>query len=179
MALISVRRGYLPREEADGLRELWDLTRDWARESQESTYGPSHQSFSAGGLPQDGESYVASFERSASLEDHQMVRNVVSGLRGTSHRCYRLLAGDGFRVHVDDYFGRSMSHVLYLSPRWEWDWGGLLHVLDDDGERCEVVLPEMNLLVTTSHEGGRTPHFVSRVAPWAASPRYMLSVFGA
>lgn len=175
---VKLTRDFLPADVLDEVLVLFHGAADWVTTPQESQYGERGQSFDGAGLPLVHERYSASFDVSASLQESPAVLRVSSSLNGKTVRCYRMGQGQGFRVHTDSYFQGGLSHVLYLNDGWGWDWGGLLHVLSDDGLLCDVVRPEMNLLVTTDCAAGKVPHFVSPVAPWAQQPRYVLAVFG-
>lgn len=175
----------VPAPALDALVAAYEAAGDWVREDQNATYGAypnpkkpvlRHQSFKGPGMPEDGELYVTSFDRSASLEALPLAAEVARQIGGNIFRCYRSGPGQGFRVHTDGYFGGTASHVLYLTRKWKWDWGGLLHVISPDGGRTETFLPRMGLVATLT--SGDDAHFVSPVAPWAAEPRYVLTVFG-
>jgi hypothetical protein len=183
--VLTLRTDVVPPLTLDALVGAYEAADDWIREDQHAVYGmfPNlkkpvlrHQSFSGPAMPRDGEPYVASFERSKSLEGLPLTAEVARMIRGDTWRCYQFGAGQGFRTHTDSYFGGAASHVLYLTREWRWDWGGLLHVISDDGERTETVLPRMGLVATLT--GKDVAHFVSPVAPWAEAPRYVLAVFG-
>ena len=183
---LTVRKNFLPEAEADELAKLYETAVDWKTEKQTFVYGGSHlsrdggkyQGFVASKLPSDGESYYACFDQSLALAQHPSVLAAVAKIGGTTHRCYRMGPGQGFRVHVDDYFSGRFSHVLYLNRSWVWDWGGLLHVVSADGESGSVVFPEFNTLATMDYAEKKVPHFASFITSWARLPRYVLAIFG-
>lgn len=179
--MLKIEKNFLPRNVADEVAKLYEAATDWERVDQSATYGKKHQSFSGSRMPTDGDEYRTSFDRSDYLAGHPTIHEVVAIMGGDpsleKHRCYRLGPGQGFRVHTDDYFLGSWSRSLYLSRSWAWDWGGILHAIDDEQD-VEVVFPEFNLLATMDHTTSKMPHFVSLVAEWAKVPRYSLNVFG-
>jgi Rps23 Pro-64 3,4-dihydroxylase Tpa1-like proline 4-hydroxylase len=174
---LTRKPNFLSPELAEQVASLYESASDWKSDDQRAVYGKTHQSFNGPRLPADGTSYRTSFDRSLSLESSAPVLAAVALTGGTAHRCYRMRAGQGFRIHTDDYFRGRYAHVLYLNRSWCWDWGGLLHVLDAEGTEGEVVYPAFNLLATTDYFAQRVPHFVSPVAEWAGQPRYVLAIF--
>lgn len=97
-------------------------------------------------------------------------RGVITG-GGIDLHAYKMIDGDFFREHDDAKNG--LGFVLYLSDRWEWDWGGLLMV--EEGDKFTAYKPEFNQLVVIEPKG--TPHFVTRVAEYACLPRYAVVGF--
>ena len=176
--MFSVRRNFLEERRAERLAELFADEAHWEPVSQTKAYSDEFRQFPGRGMPYGTERYLASFERSEKLEQATDVLAATDLIGGTNRRCYQMTAGDGFRIHDDSYFGGTRSHVLYLNKDWRWDWGGLLHVLSDEGRRCDVIYPEFNTLVTLDYSVQTVPHFVSQVAHWALEPRYVLAVFG-
>lgn len=87
--------------------------------------------------------------------------------------CYRMEAGDHFRIHADGNSG-PLGFVYYLSKGWKWDWGGLLmtHI---KGEMVPT-LPKFNSMVLTDHRT-KPLHLVTEVSRHAREPRYMLVGF--
>lgn len=73
----------------------------------------------------------------------------VSGLPlGTSDDfgSHRMGPGDYLRPHTDDNRNRRLALVLYLSPAWEPDFGGSLHILPPGLDEIEIV-PRYNSMV--------------------------------
>lgn len=177
LKVLTLRMDVVPPLTLDALGAAYERADDWVREDQREAYGAAKdKQFKVNSMPAMGEVYIASFDRSKSLEECALVAEVAAMIGGKIWRCYRMGPGQGLRVHTDGYFGGAASHVLYLSRRWKWDWGGLLHAIAPDGDRTETFLPRMGLVATLSD--GDIAHFVSPVAPWAEEPRYVLSVFG-
>jgi hypothetical protein len=67
--------------------------------------------------------------------------------------------------------GRVAAFVLYLSPKWKGDWGGLLQFLDMTGEGRSVA-PLFNSLVLFQVP---RDHLVSMVTPFAPVPRLAIT----
>ena len=67
---------------------------------------------------------------------------------------------------------RRVAYVLNLTRRWQADWGGLLHFVNEDGEIVDSWLPQFNTLALF-----RVPirHTVSYVAPFADEPRFAIT----
>ncbi len=83
--------------------------------------------------------------------------------------------GDFLRPHSDDNRNRQLALVIYLSPGWESRFGGVLHVVDKEGNDT-AVLPEYNSLVafdvlTDTH------HLVTAITA-DAEPRSRLTIGG-
>jgi hypothetical protein len=70
-------------------------------------------------------------------------------------------AGDFLRPHSDDNRDRRLALVIYLSPRWEADFGGALRMFHPDGE-SSVVVPGYNSMVVFDVLAGTT-HLVEPV----------------
>jgi SM-20-related protein len=86
----------------------------------------------------------------------------------------RYLPGQFLRMHDDRHEeeGRRYAYVLNLSRRWEADWGGLLHFVNQDDTPADVFLPRWNSLSLF-----KVPfkHYVGLVAPWAQEPRLAIT----
>jgi len=177
--ILTLQHEFLPRAHVEEMISLYEAASDWERTDQSSPYSSRYQGISEYRMPASSEMYQASFDNSLKLQKNEKVCAAVRAIgHSTTHRCYRMRSGQGFRIHRDDYFGGRYAYVLYLNRNWAWDWGGLLHVLVEEGKKCHVVFPEFNLLARTDYSKHRVPHFVSPVAEWAKQPRYVLAVFG-
>lgn len=86
----------------------------------------------------------------------------------------RYLPGHFLHIHddIDANKGRIAAYVLNLTPQWATEWGGLLCFTDSDGHVSEAYVPKFNALNLLKVG---SPHFVSYVAPFAASPRYSVT----
>jgi hypothetical protein len=78
-------------------------------------------------------------------------------------------AGDFLKEHDDNNRDRRLALVLYLSPDWEREFGGSLHIVAPDGQAW-VVDPEYNSLVAFDTLAG-TVHFVEEVTEKAGERR--------
>ena len=67
---------------------------------------------------------------------------------------------------------RRVAYVLNLTRRWQADWGGLLHFVNEEGEIVDSWMPQFNTLALF-----RVPirHTVSYVAPFADEPRFAIT----
>jgi hypothetical protein len=59
---------------------------------------------------------------------------------------HRMRPGDYLRPHTDDNRNRRLALVIYLSPEWEPEFGGSLHVLLPGREEIEIG-PRYNRMV--------------------------------
>ncbi len=91
-----------------------------------------------------------------------------------SAQATRYRAGHFLRVHNDfePSEGRLAAYVINLTPRWESDWGGLLHFLAADGGVEESFFPHFNSISLF-----RVPqsHLVSGVMPYAEEDRLAIT----
>lgn len=76
-----------------------------------------------------------------------------------------------FLVAHDDHVdaeNRRLAYVINLTPRWQAEWGGMLHFCAPDGSISESFFPHFNSLALF-----RVPqtHFVSYVPPFAQGER--------
>lgn len=143
------------------------------------------------GVPSPQETYTANFCRSGFLENSEIIleavrEHIMPVIRRTildprikdaavELRAYKLESGGHFRLHKDDYRAAA-GFIWYLSNTWEWDWGGLLLVIDE-ANIGKAYLPEYNKLVLLDHESGQNAHCVTPVANYALEPRLMLVGF--
>lgn len=75
--------------------------------------------------------------------------------------------GDFLRAHSDDNKNRQLALVIYLSPGWDAALGGVLHVIDKDGNDTTIV-PRFNSMVAFDVLTD-SQHFVTAVTPDAGS----------
>ncbi|NQY42558.1 MAG: 2OG-Fe(II) oxygenase [Legionellales bacterium] len=142
--------------------------------------------------PREDEHYKAKFWRSENLEKQTRIHEIfnsyfkdklkeISGinLQDFDSRCYRLMQGDYYRLHIDDYAG-SINSIYYVNSEWIWDWGGILHVCDhDDYDLARPIFPKFNRLVLLHNKKFRSPHFISQVTEYAKNPRFSIVSFNA
>jgi Rps23 Pro-64 3,4-dihydroxylase Tpa1-like proline 4-hydroxylase len=88
---------------------------------------------------------------------------------------YSYKPGDFLSHHTDDVKSKRLSFVFYFSPHWEHRFGGLLHLIDRNGEVIEID-PDYNSLVIFD-VAAKTEHFINPVEP-CAGERARLSVSG-
>ncbi|WP_374472774.1 2OG-Fe(II) oxygenase family protein [Arenimonas sp.] len=95
-------------------------------------------------------------------------------LKAVGAQATRYLPGQFLRVHDDGHHdeARRYAYVLNLSRRWEVDWGGLLHFVDEDGGHLDAFLPRFNSLSLFKVPA---KHFVGAVAPFALEPRLAIT----
>lgn len=119
---------------------------------------------------------LAEYRSSANLT---LFRSFVASLRGNGFKsyfeevsgidldptplvnAYSYRVGDFLSMHTDDVKDKRLSFVFYLSPQWELDFGGTLHMIDPDGKVLQVS-PEHNSLIIFD-VAARTKHFINPV----------------
>ena len=78
------------------------------------------------------------------------------------------------RVHFDDYNGK-IGYVFYMLKNvWKYDWGGLLHYIDNGD--IKTILPKANRLIINNHSE-KIAHWVTPVNSWAKENRNTLVGF--
>lgn len=80
--------------------------------------------------------------------------------------------GDYLSMHPDAK--RGVAFILNLTKAWRPEFGGLLHIKQDD-DTYKVIFPEYNSLVLLQLGEAGTPHFVSEVSAYAPIPRIAIS----
>jgi Rps23 Pro-64 3,4-dihydroxylase Tpa1-like proline 4-hydroxylase len=89
--------------------------------------------------------------------------------------CMKCDCGDYFRAHVDGWQG-NFNTIFYANKDWTYDWGGLLHVVEDkDNGYFETITPKFNRLVILYNDKFKCPHFVTPVTEYAQNSRYTLA----
>lgn len=75
------------------------------------------------------------------------------------------------RTHSDktDKEKRAAAYVFSFTSQWSTDWGGHLHILDNQSRNRDVFEPSFNTLTLFKVP---TPHFVSQVSNYARGFRY-------
>jgi Rps23 Pro-64 3,4-dihydroxylase Tpa1-like proline 4-hydroxylase len=98
----------------------------------------------------------------------------VGDLKRVSAQASSYAPGHFLTQHDDDVkqSGRRAAFVLYMSPRWLADWGGLLQFIDRDGHVAEAFTPTFNALAVFKVP---TEHAVSMITPLAPRPRLAIS----
>jgi Rps23 Pro-64 3,4-dihydroxylase Tpa1-like proline 4-hydroxylase len=187
----TVIDNFLPLEIANKINQIYVSQTNWAQQDQVREHHYEHVfKTDSESLPKPGENYIAKFGRSGDIEKNQeflkmytdYIIPLVSKASGInlSHfdiRCYRLIAGDLYRTHIDDY-AADVGLIYYVNKNWRWDWGGILHIAEDKQDKSLVsVLPVFNRAVVLNHGVFRFPHFVSSVEKHALEPRYSIVSF--
>lgn len=96
-------------------------------------------------------------------------------VRRLSVTAARYRAGHFLTLHDDihETERREVAYVLNLTKEWRPEWGGLLHIVDDDRKTIRrTIVPEFNTMVLMRPP---TWHFVSQVASYARAPRYTVT----
>lgn len=84
--------------------------------------------------------------------------------------------GDYLKPHSDDNLSRQLALVLYLTPGWKADFGGVLEVQHQDGGTSAVV-PDYNSLVAFDVLSAPT-HLVRPIKAPPAGPSHRLTIGG-
>ncbi len=143
---------FLPLDQAEMLNALYVAEQEWEQQDQvRETHYQHVFKTKATCLPRGDEHYMAKFGRSKRMEQSGLFMDTYTNvvmpaiekavsirLRECDVRCYRLLAGDFYRTHIDDYAG-DVGLIYYINKNWVWDWGGILHICHDDAKvqsRC-------------------------------------------
>jgi hypothetical protein len=118
------------------------------------------------------------FRRAFQRDDFRLFFEAVSGLSlgwSDDFGSHAMHAGDFLRPHSDDNRNRQLALVIYLSPAWTSDMGGVLHMVGPEGQDTPVP-PEFNSIVLFDVLAGTT-HYVTSVSPRAAT-RSRLTIGG-
>lgn len=141
-------------------------------------------------LPTPDQVYSARFWRSTHMESTKRMQDILAQYFRDSiskildinftifdDRCYRLIHGDYYRMHIDAYAG-IINSIYYVNKQWTWDWGGILNVCShEDHEYNKAIFPKFNRLVLLYNEKFHSPHFVNQVSEFAGNPRYSIVGF--
>lgn len=88
----------------------------------------------------------------------------------------RYKPGHFLKHHCDEVYHsprtRKVAYVLGLSKDWQPDWGGLLHIQDNNANVRETLIPQFNALTLFRVP---TPHFVSQVTNYCPATRLSLA----
>ena len=135
---------FLPSHVIDKLYKLYQTETDWERLDQ---YRKDHYKhvfkFDRKELPSSDEAYRAKFWRSDVLKNNKEIIDIYKNEfvhRIESHldikmshydlSCMKCESGDYYRAHIDGWQGEYNS-IFYVNKKWTWDWGGLLHIVED------------------------------------------------
>lgn len=91
-------------------------------------------------------------------------------VRKINAQATRYIPGHFLTQHNDENKkeGRLYAYVLGMTKDWNPDWGGLLNILNDNGEIVNTLIPEFNSLSIFKVPQN---HFVSYVTPEAKGQR--------
>ena len=180
---------FIPTDVANRLYDIWDSENQWDRLDQVRENHYKHVfKFKREELPSESEIYKAKFWRSDALRYNDEVNKIfkdvfvdrISEVVDTDVLNYELSCmkcerGDYYRTHIDGWQG-DYNIIYYINKKWSWDWGGLLHVVEDKKDGYfETILPKFNRLVILHNKKFKCPHFVSTVSEYANCPRYTLA----
>jgi hypothetical protein len=89
---------------------------------------------------------------------------------------HSMARGDLLRPHSDDNRNRQIALVIYLTPGWKREYGGVLRVVHQDGGFTDVA-PQYNSMIAFDVLTAPA-HFVSPVQPGATGPTQRLTIGG-
>lgn len=81
-------------------------------------------------------------------------------------------SGDFLSLHTDE--NRGVAFIINLTQGWKPEYGGMLNVLEDDGN-FKTIFPEFNSLVLLPLKNNGIPHFVSEVTDKAPFSRIAIT----
>ena len=184
---LEVIDNFLPTDVANHLEKLYSKESDWelidqVREKHYQHVFKNNSEY----FPNEDEHYMARFSRSSRLEikiahifneycKPKFISFSQKQLLEFDTRCYKLEHGDFYRTHIDDYAG-TVGCVYYLTKRWCWDWGGILHIGEKDDELTSI-FPKFNRIVIHDMKKFRFNHFISPVTNYAKQTRYSIVSF--
>ena len=141
-------------------------------------------------MPDEGESYSASFFKNLALADDAFIRDKTKeAIRknladhfnvddfSMDLRCHKFEKNDYFRIHTDAYL-EAYALTISINKNWKWDWGGILSLVY--GEKfSELIglLPKWNSANLLSNYIDASPHFVTPIREFALEPRYTITCF--
>lgn len=99
-----------------------------------------------------------------SITEEPSIKKVNGQLACYSPGCF-------LRKHTDktDKEKRVAAYVINFTPKWNNDWGGLLHLLDNEQNILDILEPHFNSISIFKVP---TLHYVSQVANYARGKRY-------
>lgn len=85
-------------------------------------------------------------------------------------------SGHFLKRHSDDGYKaartRKVAYVLSMSDQWQADWGGLLHLQNDQNQIEQTFVPTYNTMILFTVP---TSHFVSQVTNFCPNTRFSLT----
>jgi hypothetical protein len=89
----------------------------------------------------------------------------------TSAACYRAGHFYGFHKDRSDQGEQVGTVIFYVTPKWRYQWGGMLQFKDTDGQIDESIFPRFNSMTVMR---ANQAHAVSCVSPFAAIERFSI-----
>tara|TARA_B100000029_G_C17519141_1_gene939154 strand:+ start:184 stop:828 length:645 start_codon:yes stop_codon:yes gene_type:complete len=169
------------------LKKFNDIEYEVITQNKEEKYS-YYSDYKDKNFPSQDEVYMAQFCTNVNLGNDDIVDDVLSKIKievkkfitdddldfRTQFNSYRNNGEDYLRCHFDDYIG-DVGYVFYmLNNEWKYDWGGLLHYVEN-GE-IKTVLPTPNRLIVTNNLE-TLPHWVTPVNKWSKENRNTLVGF--
>jgi Rps23 Pro-64 3,4-dihydroxylase Tpa1-like proline 4-hydroxylase len=90
--------------------------------------------------------------------------------------CKKLVKGNFLNPHQDKEFGRKLTFIIYLTPNWQYDFGGQLFIEDLNKKKYHVPY-EFNSLVLFDVKNHHQ-HWVTSVHPRTPDHLSRLSIGG-
>lgn len=84
---------------------------------------------------------------------------------------YKINSGCFFRCHYDKFAGQ-FGYNLFLSDRWNFDDGGILHFINKNNE-SKMIMPEANRFILRD-ERKKLLHYVSEVPKYNKKSHYLI-----
>lgn len=126
------------------------------------------------------EFYVSTNHKNSKLIKKIFIKNIVPYIKKKSQKkikyflypnVYKIKKGSFFRCHYDLFAG-SFGFNLFVSKNWKWDYGGILHFLDNDFNAIPYY-PENNLFLLRN-ENKKLLHFVTEVPKFVKDSHYII-----
>jgi len=141
-------------------------------------------------MPDEGESYSASFSKNLELVDDAFIRDKTKeAIRknladhfnvddfSIDLRCHKFEKNDYFRIHTDSYLA-SYALTISLNKNWKWDWGRILSIAyGEKFSKLISLLPKWNSANLLSNDIEASPHFVTSIREFALEARYNITCF--
>jgi 2OG-Fe(II) oxygenase superfamily len=118
------------------------------------------------------------FRKAFQRPEFQRLFETISGLPlgwSDDFGAHSMIRGDFLRPHSDDNRNRQLAIVIYLSGDWQSRFGGVLHVVHEDGNITEVE-PEYNSMI--AFDVLKAPAHLVLPIEEAAGDRQRLSIGG-
>ena len=179
---------FLPLDVTEKLIKIYNENVEWKRQEQTREGHYKHVfKFKSDLLPGEDEEYKAKFWRwdyekgapdiEAIYKEHfkpSIEKHLNTEIIEYEISCMKMDKGDYYRAHLDGWQGK-LNTIYYLKEDWKWDWGGLLHIVEDsDSSDVETIMPKFNRMVILNNEKFRAPHFVTTINEYSKECRSTL-----